>query len=1187
MKKKILSLILTGAMLLGTAAIEPPHAEAEILNNDKYTFLDTCYSPELGIYVAVAKDISVKSNTPGQVYVSNDMELWTMAKSFDKGTHDANPETRQTVVWWESQQVFALQMNNTLYTSPDGYTWTAVTTEGATGSNSTITTNGDVLAISARATVKVFKNLDELSESFAIDTTAGNNTYGKAIAVTPTEPYTYAVTDQYKTWMIQGGNIMSATPNLSAHPTDMIWVDSLNGWITVNDTNVLRVLNSSSISYNNFSAMVLSDGSTNTDKFTGAGVNDKFIVMGTDTGKLYVAPNDKNSLTVNTQWEIAQPGIGDENTDKIRSITAVDNDSFLVAADKTLLRLEQTDEGWRYYDISNAGIYIENTRIEVPESGSIDIPLEPVNYDSKGEVSYDPIVTFECATALPAGVSYEPTGSVSGVLTVDSTVSGGHELVYNVATENGREKEITVTIVDADHIEIRGNDEMAIPWEGEAPEIYEYSTAVVGTDGNDMAREVSLEPAEVPEGTEYDSETHTFTISDQMQNGEIVLEAYAVNSPDDVEAARKTVFASLREPKRIELDQGEEAIYIPNSGTESFEYTVKFYDQIDKEMPSAKAIWSMEPVEIDGTDAVSIDPETGVLTVGSKAVLGTIKLTAVSDIKDDIKTELTVTLQYTDLRKALEDQAEFTLDTSAPLTDDLKLLNVRPFGSTIKWRSSDETIIQTDGVVNRPSREDKTVTFTETVTNGTATLERKFEFVVLKDDNIVNNGGLEKGTDEGWEPKEGAEIEVSEEDGNTVLKVSGGGVYVVLPMTNNSSYAFEGDIKASEGAAVKVVSDKAGTLLEFTANGEWQPFTATYDYRNQNDSFEDKVYIECSGAITIDNLTVYEITLELNEVMAAVNKASYSKNQADIDAAKALVNSFYDLPIKNELLKKLNSLTVSGGGAGTGSGSTGGSSGGGGGGGGTSSAGTAPSKVPNTQPVNEVTLPGNSSTEKTEDALDTFLLNFKDMKSHWAREEVEFLGGLDIITGDENGNFRPDDNITRAEFAALTARTIGLSETPYENSFFDVVEDDWFSGWVQTCRSNDLMNGYDGLFNPYRLITREEIAKTVVSAYNLKANKQLERGKSLYFNDIDQISSWAYDYIAEAADMGFVNGVTEELFVPKRQATRAEAAVMLKRVYDELNGTGETKETPETPAAGADKEEETEDSGEAETSAEQ
>ena len=131
------------------------------------------------------------------------------------------------------------------------------------------------------------------------------------------------------------------------------------------------------------------------------------------------------------------------------------------------------------------------------------------------------------------------------------------------------------------------------------------------------------------------------------------------------------------------------------------------------------------------------------------------------------------------------------------------------------------------------------------------------------------------------------------------------------------------------------------------------------------------------------------------------------------------------------------------------------------------------------------------------------------------------------------------------------------------------------------------MNGYDGLFNPYRLITREEIAKTVVSAYNLKANKQLERGKSLYFNDIDQISSWAYDYIAEAADMGFVNGVTEELFVPKRQATRAEAAVMLKRVYDELNGTGETKETPETPAAGADKEEETEDSGEAETSAEQ
>ena len=49
-------------------------------------------------------------------------------------------------------------------------------------------------------------------------------------------------------------------------------------------------------------------------------------------------------------------------------------------------------------------------------------------------------------------------------------------------------------------------------------------------------------------------------------------------------------------------------------------------------------------------------------------------------------------------------------------------------------------------------------------------------------------------------------------------------------------------------------------------------------------------------------------------------------------------------------------------------------------------------------------------------------------------------------------------------------------------------------------------------------------------AYNSKTNTKLEKGKSLYFNDLDDISYWAYDYIVEAADMGFIYGITDELF---------------------------------------------------------
>lgn len=1154
---------------MGAAAFEPPQAQAAQLDMGTYTFVDTVYSPELGVYMAMAKDLS-SNTTPSRVYTSTDMEQWTLTRSDTSAIHYANKETRQNIVWWEAQQVFVMQVSNKLIISHDGTSWEAVALPEANSTNVTLATNGDILVVSGKTTIRAFKNLDEVYAEFSIDSTPDNATYSKAIGVTPTEPYMYVITDQYRTWRSDADSLTTGDRNIGATPYDMIWSDSLNGWIVVNGTNVFRVMAGNEIAYTEFASMQLSDGTANTDKYTAAGVSEDYVVAGTDLGHIYVAPNDSNSFTTAVLWDIAQPGSEEELSEQIRSITDVGNGRFLVASETKLLLLENDGEGWKYYDTAAADINIENTRVEIPESGKVEIPVEPVNLNCKGEISDDPIISFELTSDLPEGVSFDQTG-LSGLLTVDSSTTGGHELSFHAATEGGREKDLTITIVDADHIEITGNDEMAIPWEGEDPEVYTYTAVVIGTDGQPITRELSLEPERIPEGIDYDAEMGTFTVSAGVSDCEIDLVASLVNYPD-AEKEIKNVQVSLRAPRKVEFVKGDEAIYIPDSDTAEFEYAVKFYDQIGKEMATSLPVWSITPLEIEQIDTVSIDPASGVLSVGSSAVLGTITVTAVSALDENIKADMTVTLQYTDLRKAQEDQAEFTLDTSVPVTEDLVLLNTRTFESKVRWRSSDESLITADGKVNRNSREDKKVTFTETVTNGKATLERQFELVVKKADNLFINGDIEDGTTDGWMADDSAELTAAEEDGLTVLKVSGGSVYQKIALTNNSSYAFEANIKAPAQSVVRLVSEKAGTLIEYTSDGSWQNIKTTYDYRNQNSSFEDTVYVECTSDFTIDNVKVYEITLELNEVMTAVNKAKYSKLQKDIDSARALVEAFFDLPVKEELLKELDKITVSGGGSSSG-GSSGGSGGGGGGGGGggSSVSGSAPSKVEETTQVNDtVPMPGNSDTDSTADALDTFLLNFKDMKTHWAREEVEFLGELGIITGDDDGNFRPDDKITRAEFATLTARTIGLTEIPYENSYYDVLSDDWYSGWVQTCRTNNLMNGYDGLFSPQRDITREEIAKTVVSAYNLKSGAQLVGGKSLYFNDIDQISSWAYDYIAEAADMGFVNGVTDELFMPKREATRAEAAVMLKRVYDELNGTGESEEPTETPAPQAD-----------------
>lgn len=141
----------------------------------------------------------------------------------------------------------------------------------------------------------------------------------------------------------------------------------------------------------------------------------------------------------------------------------------------------------------------------------------------------------------------------------------------------------------------------------------------------------------------------------------------------------------------------------------------------------------------------------------------------------------------------------------------------------------------------------------------------------------------------------------------------------------------------------------------------------------------------------IKQLKVFEITLELNKVSSAVNKAVYSKSSTDINDAKKLVLAFYDLPIREELLDKLSSINPSSGS------SSGGGGGGGGGGSSSPSKSTSPADVKTDTGTVAIPPQDKNEIEKTEDELDTYLLRFKDMKNHWAREDVEYMAELGIV----------------------------------------------------------------------------------------------------------------------------------------------------------------------------------------------
>lgn len=143
---------------------------------------------------------------------------------------------------------------------------------------------------------------------------------------------------------------------------------------------------------------------------------------------------------------------------------------------------------------------------------------------------------------------------------------------------------------------------------------------------------------------------------------------------------------------------------------------------------------------------------------------------------------------------------------------------------------------------------------------------------------------------------------------------------------------------------------------------------------------------------------------------------------------------------------------------------------------------------------------------------------FPDVKSgRWSLADIEYLAHYNIINGYPDGEYKPERNLTRAEFAALVRRFAELDDTDTENIFPDVDEELWAYDDIMAIYKAGLIDGYeDGSFRPQNEITRAEVMKII--------NKLLGRNplesyvKTLEFNpytDLEE-SKWYYITVLEA-----------------------------------------------------------------------
>ncbi|MEK4364113.1 immunoglobulin domain-containing protein [Paenibacillus sp. FSL M8-0212] len=183
-------------------------------------------------------------------------------------------------------------------------------------------------------------------------------------------------------------------------------------------------------------------------------------------------------------------------------------------------------------------------------------------------------------------------------------------------------------------------------------------------------------------------------------------------------------------------------------------------------------------------------------------------------------------------------------------------------------------------------------------------------------------------------------------------------------------------------------------------------------------------------------------------------------------------------------------------------------------------------------------------------------LVFNDAANHWAKEAVNDMGSRMVINGFEDGTFKPNQNMTRAEFAAIIVRGLGLRLENGEAPFSDIQSADWYNAAVQTASAFKLIDGFeDGTFHPNDSITREQamviIAKAMtISGLKDKLKLQGQDAATLLgqFVDANKVSIWAKAGVSDALLAGIVTGRNGNILDSKAYVTRAEVATMIRNL---------------------------------------
>jgi hypothetical protein len=208
----------------------------------------------------------------------------------------------------------------------------------------------------------------------------------------------------------------------------------------------------------------------------------------------------------------------------------------------------------------------------------------------------------------------------------------------------------------------------------------------------------------------------------------------------------------------------------------------------------------------------------------------------------------------------------------------------------------------------------------------------------------------------------------------------------------------------------------------------------------------------------------------------------------------------------------------------------------------TSGSTPAPVPTPTPKPIPEPSKPPVSPTDPSKQQ------SFADVPNHWASEVISRAAAKGIVNGYADGSFKPDEPMTRMQFAAMLVRSLGLKAEASETNFADEADiPAWAVGELGAALKAGILQGYeDESLRPNNPINRTEMVAMLIRAYNQQGGVSSQ----VSFTDSSQIPAWALPAISKAVSLGLVTGREQNTFEPLAKATRAEAVTIIMRLLD-------------------------------------